>query len=153
MRKYEKAGDHGRCRASDDDALARELRAEREVERGVHRVQPVHLQLRAPAGAAECGAVPRLADDNLCGCNPGRYAVYSVFSLYVALILYMAIKRNSERAIQGVWMWIGYIFLISALIAFVLMVIIPIFTKTGEFFSLGSQSQAAPVAAPPPPPQ
>ena len=84
--------------------------------------------------------------------DPGRYAVYSVFSLYVALILYMAIKRNSERAIQGVWMWIGYIFLISALIAFVLMVIIPIFTKTGEFFSLGSQSQAAPVAAPPPPP-
>lgn len=85
--------------------------------------------------------------------DPGRYAVYSVFSLYVALILYMAIKRNSERAIQGVWMWIGYVFLISALIAFVLMVIIPIFTKTGEFFSLGSQSQAAPVAAPPPPPQ
>ena len=83
--------------------------------------------------------------------DPGRYAVYSVFSWYVSLILYMALKKNSERAIQGVWLCIGYGFLISALIAFVMMVIIPIFTKTGEFFSLGSQ--AAPVAAPPPPPQ
>ena len=90
--------------------------------------------------------------------DPGRYAVYSVFSLYVALILYMAIKRNSERAIQGVWMWIGYVFLISALIFFITLVIKPIIDGSmGMLFWLGWKvtqgSQAAPVAAPPPPPQ
>ena len=81
--------------------------------------------------------------------NPDLYGVYSIFNVYVALILYMAIKKNSVRAIQGVWLCIGYGFLISALIAFVMMVIIPIFTKTGEFFSLGSQAAPPPQVPPP----
>ena len=81
--------------------------------------------------------------------DPGRYAVYSVFSWYVALILYMALKKNSERAIQCVWIWIGYSFLIAALICFVMLVIIPMFTKPGEFFSLGSQAAPPPQVPPP----
>ena len=81
--------------------------------------------------------------------DPGRYAVYSVFSWYVSLILYMALKKNSERAIQCVWIWIGYSFLIAALICFVMLVIIPMFTKPGEFFSLGSQAAPPPQVPPP----
>ena len=88
---------------------------------------------------------------------PDLYGVYSIFNVYVALILYMAIKRNSVRAIQGVWLWIGFMFLISALIFFITKVIKPMFDGGfGLLLWLGwwatQGSQAAPVATPPPPP-
>ena len=90
--------------------------------------------------------------------NPDLYGVYSIFNVYVALILYMAIKRNSVRAIQGVWVWIGFMFLVYALYFFITLVIKPIIDGSmGMLFWLGWKvtqgSQAAPVAAPPPPPQ
>ena len=90
--------------------------------------------------------------------NPDLYGVMTIFNVYVALILYMAIKRNSERAIQGVWVWIGFMFLVYALYFFITLVIKPIIDGSmGMLFWLGWKvtqgSQAAPVAAPPPPPQ
>ena len=89
--------------------------------------------------------------------NPDLYGVYSIFNVYVALILYMAIKKNSVRAIQGVWIYIGISFLIAALIFFITKVIKPMFDGGfGLLLWLGWKvtqgSQAAPVATPPPPP-
>ena len=90
--------------------------------------------------------------------NPERFGIYSTFNVYCALILYMTINQNSERAIRGVMIVIGLSFLISALIYFITQVIKPIFDGgMGLLLWLGWKvtqgSQAAPVAAPPPPPQ
>ena len=89
--------------------------------------------------------------------NPERYGIYSTFNLYCALVLYMTINKNSERAIRGVMIVIGMSFLISALIYFITQVIKPFFDGAFGLLSwLGWKatqgSQAAPVATPPPPP-
>ena len=89
--------------------------------------------------------------------NPERFGVYSTFNIYCALILYMAMSKNSERAIRGVWLYIGGSFLLAALFYFITQVIKPIFGGgMGILLWLGAKatqgSQAAPVAAPPPPP-
>ena len=89
--------------------------------------------------------------------NPERFGVYSTFNVYCALILYMTINKNSERAIRGVMIVIGMSFLISALIYFITQVIKPFFDGAFGLLSwLGWKatqgSQAAPVATPPPPP-
>ena len=88
--------------------------------------------------------------------NPERYGIYSTFNLYCALVLYMTINKNSERAIRGVMIVIGMSFLISALIYFITQVIKPFFDGAFGLLSwLGWKatqgSQAAPVATPPPP--
>ena len=89
--------------------------------------------------------------------NPERFGVYSTFNIYCALILYTAMSKNSERAIRGVWLYIGGSFLLAALIYFITQVIKPIFDGgMGLLLWLGWKvtqgSQAAPVATPPPPP-
>ena len=59
--------------------------------------------------------------------NPERYGIYSTFNVYCALILYMTMNKNSDRAIRGVMIFIGLSFLIAALIYFITQVIKPIF--------------------------
>ena len=59
--------------------------------------------------------------------NPERFGIYSTFNVYCALILYMTMNKNSERAIRGVMIFIGLSFLIAALIYFITQVIKPIF--------------------------
>ena len=62
--------------------------------------------------------------------NPERYGIYSTFNVYCALILYMTMNKNSDRAIRGVMIFIGLSFLIAALIYFITQVIKPIFDGT-----------------------
>jgi len=59
--------------------------------------------------------------------NPERFGIYSTFNVYCALILYMTMNKNSDRAIRGVMIFIGLSFLIAALIYFITQVIKPIF--------------------------